>query len=56
MSDRLKCSHLGDGVYAHDEGHAIVLAVDHHKNKVIVLEREVLLALIDYAKESKLIG
>jgi len=48
-------TYLGDGVYAHDRGYAIELAVDHHENKVLVLEDTVLLALIEYAKRTKLI-
>ena len=43
--------HLGDGVYASlDEGGQIWLAANHHENKVIALEPEVLVRLIAYAE------
>jgi len=48
-------TYLGDGVYAYDNGYSIELAVNHHENKVVVLEDTVLLALIEYAKRTKLI-
>ena len=48
-------SHLGDGVYVHDEGYQLVLAVNHHENKVITLEPSVIEALVEYAKRSKFI-
>lgn len=47
--------HLGDGVYVHDEGYGINIAVNHHENKVVFLEPEVIRAFIDYAKETKMI-
>lgn len=47
--------HLGDGVYVHDEGYGLHLAVNHHENKVIFFEPEVLQAFIDYAKEANYI-
>ena len=51
----LKPRHLGDGVYIHDNGYAIELAVNHHENKVIVMEDFVIKAFIQYVKESKFI-
>lgn len=48
-------SHIGDGVYVHDEGYQLVLAVNHHENKVIYLDRDVLEALIAYAKRAEFI-
>lgn len=47
--------HLGDGVYVHDEGHQLNLAVNHHENKVICIEKAGFLGLIDYALQSELI-
>ena len=57
MPDRklLSSQHLGDGVYVHDKGHGLSLAVNHHLNEVIFLEDSVLLALIQYAKNAELI-
>jgi len=54
-TDILQPRHLGDGVYVHDEGYGLQLAVNHHDNKVIFLETEVLISLIEYAKEAHLI-
>jgi len=51
----LKPDHLGDGVYIHDEGYQLVLAVNHHENKVIFLEDSTLQALIRYAKKAEFI-
>lgn len=56
----LKPKYLGDGIYAHDNGCTIELAVNHHKNiavnhhknKVIVMENFVIKAFIKYCKES----
>lgn len=36
-----KSIYIGDGVYVSFDGYAVVLAVNHHDNKVIVLEPEV---------------
>lgn len=44
--------HLGDGVYVHDEGYMLELAVNHHENKVICLELSTFIALIEYAKRA----
>ncbi len=48
--------YLGDGVYAHDIGHAVELAVKYHTNKVIVLDDMVLEQLIQFAKDAKLLN
>lgn len=45
----VKDEYLGDGVYASFDGYQIWLAVNHHENKVVALEPEVLLALVQYA-------
>ena len=42
-------SYLGDGVYASFDGYQIWLAVNHHENKQVALEPQVLQALIAYA-------
>ena len=42
--------HLGDGVYASFDGYRVWLAVNHHENRVVALEPEVLVRLIAYAK------
>jgi hypothetical protein len=48
MSDSI---YLGDGVYAHFDGHHIVLAVNHHENEVVFLERAVMAALVRFADQ-----
>jgi len=45
--------YLGDGVYASFDGYQIWLAVNHHKNKVVALEPQVLKKLCEYAKMLK---
>lgn len=47
--------HLGDGVYIHDNGYNLELAVNHHENKVIVMEDFVVKALLEYIEQSKFI-
>jgi len=42
-------TYLGDGVYASFDGHAIWLAVNHHKNKQVALEPAVMAALLRFA-------
>lgn len=42
--------HLGDGVYVSFDGYQIWLAANHHENKVIALEPEVLRRLVAYVK------
>ena len=51
----LKPDYIGDGVYVHDEGYQLVLAVNYHDNKVLYLEKDVLEALIRYAKRAEFI-
>ena len=51
----LEPSHLGDGVYIHDEGFRISLAVNHHDNKVIFMEKTEILNFIEYVKRSGII-
>jgi len=51
----LQPDYIGDGVYVHDKGYQLVLALNHHDNKVVYLEKEVLEALIRYAKRAKFI-
>ena len=41
--------YLGDGVYASYDGYQIWLAVNHHENKQVALEPEVMKALLAYA-------
>ena len=51
----LKPSYLGDGVYVHDGGHRISLAVNHHENIVIHMEKNEIEGLIQFAKKAKII-
>ena len=57
MADRktLEPRYLGDGVYIHDEGYGLNMAVNHHDNKVIFLEDFVIKKLIEYINESEII-
>ena len=41
--------YLGDGVYASFDGYQIWLAANHHENKVIALELDVIYRLLKYA-------
>lgn len=43
--------YLGDGVYASFDGYNIWLAVNHHENKIVALEKDVLDSLIKYANK-----
>jgi hypothetical protein len=45
-----KAAYLGDGVYASFDGFHIWLAANHHENRVVALEPEVLAHLIEYAQ------
>ncbi len=45
--------YLGDGVYASYDGYQIWLAANHHENKVIAIEPQVMLALVRYAEKIK---
>ena len=40
--------YLGDGVYVSWDGYQLWLAANHHDNKVVALEPEVLFQLIQY--------
>jgi len=51
----LEPEHLGDGVYIHDEGYRIVLAVNHHRNKVICMEKNEIENFIEYCKRTEII-
>lgn len=44
--------YLGDGVYIHDEGFRIVLAVNHHDNKVVYMEKSEIENFIEYVNRS----
>lgn len=48
----LKPDYLGDGVYIHDEGYGIVLAVNHHENKVISMNEYEIKNFIEYVKRA----
>lgn len=41
--------YLGDGVYASFDGYQIWLAVNHHENRVVALDIDVMDALVSYA-------
>tara|TARA_R110000868_G_scaffold114821_1_gene307255 strand:+ start:14659 stop:14886 length:228 start_codon:yes stop_codon:yes gene_type:complete len=43
-------AYLGDGVYASFDGFQVWLAVNHHENKQVALEPQVLKALLSYAE------
>ena len=53
--EKLDPQHLGDGVYVHDEGFRLALAVNHHDNIVIYMEENEILNFIEYAKRSGII-
>ena len=40
--------HIGDGVYVSYDGFNIIIAVNHHNNKVVYLEPKVVEALMAY--------
>jgi len=46
-----KGRYLGDGVYASHDGYQVWLAANHHENKVVALEPEVMSALIAYVRD-----
>ena len=48
----LKPDHLGDGVYIHDKGYGIDLAVNHHDNRVISMGEYEIKAFIEYVKRA----
>ena len=43
-----KSIYIGDGVYASFDGYAVVLAVNHHDNKVVVIKPEVWANLVRF--------
>lgn len=44
--------HLGDGVYVSNDGYSIAIAVNDHRNDpVVILEPQVMKALVEYAKQ-----
>lgn len=43
--------YIGDGVYASFDGYYIWLAANHHENKVIALEPDVLRRLVKYVRQ-----
>lgn len=52
---KIEDRYLGDGVYASFDGYQIWLAANHHENKVIALDSDVvrhLLNYIDYVKKA----
>ena len=51
----LQPEYIGDGVYVHDEGFRLALAVNNHNNIVIYMEKYEILAFINYAKKSGMI-
>ena len=46
---KIEDRYLGDGVYASFDGYQIWLAANHHENKVIALDSDVMKALVEYA-------
>ena len=54
MSKKIPETYLGDGVYASHDGYHVWLAVNHHENKVVALEPEVLKALVMYARRAQM--
>jgi len=53
--DRLEPRYIGDGIYVHDEGWRIVLAVNDASNKVVYMAESEIIGLIKYAKETGLL-
>lgn len=51
MSVDTQDAYLGDGVYASYDGFQIWLAVNHHTNKQIAIEPNVMDALLRYANK-----
>jgi hypothetical protein len=43
-------AYLGDGVYASHDGYQIWLAVNHHENKVVALDSNVIGRLFRYVE------
>lgn len=57
MEDKntIEPAYLGDGVYVHDEGFRIAIAVNHHENKVVYMEKNEIERFIEFAKRTKII-
>ena len=53
--EKLGPKYIGDGVYVHDEGWRIVLAVNDASNKVVYMAESEIIGLIKYAKETGLL-
>ena len=54
-NEKLEPQHLGDGVYIHDEKYVLVLAVNHHDNRVVYMGENEVLGFIRYALKSGII-
>jgi hypothetical protein len=50
-TDNQQDAYLGDGVYASFDGYQIWLAVNHHENRQVALEPQVLMMLLAYAED-----
>jgi len=50
--EELGPKYIGDGVYVHNEGWRIVLAVNDASNKVVYMTESEIIGLIAYAKEA----
>ena len=50
MTEHSKSTHIGDGVYISDDGLHIWLAANHHENRVVALDPEVLVNMMDWIK------
>ena len=46
-----KDAYLGDGVYASFDGFQIWLAVNHHENKQVAIDPQVMQSLLAYAEK-----
>jgi hypothetical protein len=46
MTEYKELGYLGDGVYLSDDGYHLWLAVGHHESKVVALDPDVALALV----------
>ena len=48
---KIEDRYLGDGVYASFDGYQVWLAANHHENKVIALESDVMRKLVEYSND-----
>ena len=53
--EELGPKYIGDGVYVHNEGWRIVLAINYASNKVVYMTEIEIIGLIKYAKETGLL-